>query len=377
MAGPPAEAPVATSPLKKALTHSLGFWALAAPLWVLVGAALDHRFALDFRRAFLPAAHAVVRGASPYSVIGSRELAEGTAFLYPPLAAYLLTPFTVIPASAAGVIAVLLAAATVPATLLLLGVRDWRCYAVAFLWWPTIIGIQTANLTLPMLLGLAIAWRFRNRMLVAAAALGLVVALKLFFWPLLVWLVATRRYRTATLATLTSLTLVLLPWAAIGFTGLRRYPQLLSSVSNHEGPHSYSVAALIHAVVPSWTAAIGVETALGFGILGLALHLGRHGRDRDAFALAILSVLVLTPLLEMHYFAALLVIVALYRPRLGPAWFAPLLIWGFPATVAGSAVRVGLVLLVVAVTVGLARSDWRPRTWGRVSPLRTAMRETT
>ena len=366
MAAYPAEPPVATSPIRKALTHSLAFWALAAPLWVLVGAALDHRFALDFRRAFLPAAHALLHGASPYSAIGSRELAEGTAFLYPPLAAYLLAPFTVIPPSAAGVIAVLLAAATVPATLLLLGVRDWRCYAVAFLWWPTIIGIQTANLTLPMLLGLAVAWRYRNRALVAAAALGLVIALKLFFWPLLAWLVATRRYRTAAFATLTSLALILLPWAGIGFTGLRRYPHLLSSVSNHEGPHSYSVAALIHAVVPSWTAAIGVETAVGVGILGLALHVGRHGRDRDAFALAIVSVLVLTPLLEMHYLAALLVIVALYRPRLGLAWFAPLLIWGFPATVAGSAFRVGLVLLVAAVTVGLALSNWRPRMLGRV-----------
>jgi alpha-1,2-mannosyltransferase len=377
MVGRPPEAPVATSPLRKALTHSLAFWALAAPLWVLVGAALDHRFALDFHRAFLPAAHAVARGASPYSVIGSRELAEGTAFLYPPLAAYLLAPFTLIPASAAEVIAVVLAAATVPATLLLLGVRDWRCYAVAFLWWPTIIGIQTANLTLPMLLGLAVVWRYRNRSLVAAVALGLVVALKLFFWPLLVWLVATRRYRTAALATLTSLAFVFLPWAGIGFAGLRHYPHLLSSVSNHEGPHSYSVAALMNAVVPSWAAAIGVETAVGVGILGLALYVGRHGRDRDAFALAIVSVLVLTPLLEMHYLAALLLIVALYQPRLGLAWFAPLLIWGFPATVAGSAFRVGLVLLVATATVCLALSNWRPRMLGRVPPVRTAVRETT
>lgn len=377
MAGQLAEAPVATSPLRKALTHSLAFWALAAPLWVLVGAALDHRFALDFHRAFLPAAHAVAGGASPYSAIGSRELAEGTAFLYPPLAAYLLAPFTLIPASAAGVVVVLLTAATVPATLLLLGVRDWRCYAVAFLWWPTIIGVQTANLTLPMLLGLAVVWRYRNRTLAAAVVLGLVVALKLFFWPLLVWLLATRRYRTAALAALTSFALVLLPWAGIGFAGLRRYPHLLSSVSNHEGPHSYSVAALIQAVVPSWTGAIGVETAVGVGILGFALYVGRHGRDRDAFALAIVSVLVLTPLLEMHYLAALLVIVALYRPRLGLAWFAPLLIWGFPATVAGSAFQVGFVLFIVGVTVFLALSNWRLRISGRMRPLRAAVRETT
>jgi hypothetical protein len=366
MAGDAAETPIAASPLRKALTHSLAFWALAVPLWVLVGAALDHRFALDFRRAFLPAAHAVLHGASPYSAIGSRALAEGTAFLYPPVGAYLLAPFTVLPPVVAEVLAVLLAAATIPATLLLLGVRDWRCYAVSFIWWPAIIGIQTANFTLPMLLGLAVAWRFRNRTLVVAVALGAVVALKLFFWPLLVWFVATRRYRTAALATLTSLALVLIPWAGIGFAGLRGYPHLLSTISNHEGPRSYSLAALIHAAVSNWTVAIGVATIVGLAILGVSIYAGRRGRDRDAFALAIVSVLGLTPLLEMHYLAALLVIVALYRPRFGLAWFVPLLIWGLPATVAGSAFQVAFVLLVVAATICLALSDWRPRGLGRM-----------
>ena len=64
--------------MQKALTHGLAFWAIVAPLWILVGAALDHNFALDFHDAFLPAAHAVVHGASPYSAIGSRALSEGT-----------------------------------------------------------------------------------------------------------------------------------------------------------------------------------------------------------------------------------------------------------------------------------------------------------
>src|SRR5690349_17385931 len=194
MAGANAESAVGGDPLRRALTHSLAFWSVAAPLWVLIAAALGHKFALDFHLAFLPAAHAVVHGASPYSAIGSQALGEGTAFLYPPLGAYLLAPFTLLPPLAAEVVAVALVAAAVPATLLLLDVRDWRCHAIAFLWWPTIIGIQTANLTLPMLLGLAVAWRYRNRTLVVAFALGLVVALKLFFWPLLLWPLVTRRY---------------------------------------------------------------------------------------------------------------------------------------------------------------------------------------
>ena len=347
-------------PLKKALTHGLAIWAIVAPLWILVTAALGGRFALDFRHAFLPAAHAVLHGASPYSSVGSRAVAEGTAFLYPPLSAYLLAPFTLLPPLAAEIVAVALIAACVPAALLLLGVRDWRCHAIAFLWWPTIIGIQSGNLTLPMLLGVALVWRYRDRKVVAAVVAGLVVALKLFFWPLLFWLVATRRYRTAALAAAASAFFVFVPWAGIGFAGLRGYPHLLSSVSGSEGPRSYSVAALLHALLPSWTAATTVETLLGAGLLVVVLAVGRRGRERDAFALSIVAVLVLSPLLEMHYLVLLLVVVALYRKTFGLAWAVPLLIWGAPATAAGSTAQVVHVFAVVAATVAVAYWDWQP-----------------
>jgi hypothetical protein len=345
-------------PLKKALTHGLAFWAIVGPLWVLVNSAFSGRFALDFHYAFLPAAHAVLHGDSPYSALGSRALSEGTAFLYPPLGAYLLAPFTVLPPPVADTLAVVLVAAAVPAALLLLGVRDWRCHAIAFLWWPTIIGIQTGNLTLPMLLGLALVWRYRDRPVVAALAAGLVIALKLFFGPLLVWLVATRRYRAAALAVSVTGLLIVAPWAGIGFAGLPGYPHLLSTVSTSEGLRSYSVAALLHAFVPSWMAASVLESMLGAAVLLLALWAGRRGRDRDAFALTIVAVLVLTPLLELHYLTALLVVVALYRRRFGAVWVAPLLIWGAPATVAGSNVQVARVVVAVAATVALALSEW-------------------
>jgi Glycosyltransferase family 87 len=368
--GPPTA--VESDPLRKALTHSLAFWSIAAPLWVLIVAAFGHKFALDFRHTFLPAAHAVVHGASPYSAIGSRALAEGTAFLYPPLSAYLLAPFTLLPAVAAEILTVALIAAAVPATLLILGVRDWRCHAVAFLWWPTIIGIQTANLTLPMLLLLALAWRYRDRSVVSAAALALVVALKLFFWPLLLWPLASRRYRTALFGAVGAAALVLLPWAGVGFAGLRGYPHLLATVSRTEGPRSYSVAALLHAVLPSWTAATVLETAVGATLVLLMFVAGRSGRDRDAFALATVAILVFTPLLEMHYVTALLIVVALYRRRFALAWLAPLLIWGAPATVAGSAIQVAHVLVVVALTCALVLRDWQPRVFGRMLRVETA-----
>jgi hypothetical protein len=204
--------------------------------------------------------------------------------------------------------------------------------------------------------------------LAVALTAGLVVALKLFFWPILIWFVATRRYRTALLAAAASAFFVLVPWAGIGFAGLHGYPHLLSSVSSSEGPRSYSVAALLHGMLPSWTAATTLETVLGAALLLAVLMAGRRRRDRDAFALSIVAILVLSPLLEMHYLALLLVVVALNRRSFGLVWALPLLIWGAPATVAGSTAQVVHVLAVVAATVLVALRHWQPTT------LRSALR---
>jgi hypothetical protein len=353
-------------PLQKALTHSLAFWAILAPILVLCVAALHGQFALDFRHAFLPAARDVLHGMSPYSAIGSPRVVAGTAFLYPPLSAYLLIPFTFLPTIVAEILAVALVSAAVPATLWILGVRDWRCYAISFLWWPVIIGMGTANLTLPLVLGLAIVWRYRDRTIVAGLVTGLVVALKLVYWPLLFWLLATRRFRTAGLAVGATLLFVLLPWGGIGFAGLSSYPHLLSSVSRSEGPRNYSVAALLHAALPSWTAATAIETVLGLGILVAVIALGRRDRDRDAFAIAILATLVLSPLLEMHYLAALLVVVALYHRTFSLPWVAPLLIWGAPGSGPGSTIQTVHILLAVAIAVAVTLYDRQPKFLSRL-----------
>jgi hypothetical protein len=351
-------------PLKHALTHGLFVWAVVAPLWVLVTAALGGKFALDFHFAYLPAAHAVLHGASPFhpDAIGARE-----PFLYPPLFAYLLTPLTLLPPLVAEVLGTLVVAAAVPATLFVLGVRDRRCYAIVFLWWPTIVAIQSANITLPLVFGTALVWRYRDRRLVAALIGGLVIALKPFFWPILLWFVATRRYRTAAIAAASSAGLVLLPWAGIGFAGLRGYPHLLSRVSAFEGPGGYSIAALLHAML-SWTSATMVETVIGAALLVVVFVAGRRGRDRDAFALSLVATLVLSPLVEMHYLLLLLVIVALYRRTFGLAWILPLLIWGAPGTGAGSPAQVLHVLAVVAATCAAAYLDASGRLWNPVSP---------
>ena len=130
---------------------------------VIVAGVRNHAVAFDFHQAYLPAAHAVLAGHSPYPAATVAALEPRTAFVYPPLTAFLAVPFTAFPPVVADAIATAIAVACVVAVLMLLDVRDWRCYAVAFLWAPTYSAIQTANVTLLLAVGLALMWRFRNR----------------------------------------------------------------------------------------------------------------------------------------------------------------------------------------------------------------------
>ena len=109
-------------------------------------------------------------------------------------------PFTVLPFEAAGLLVMVILVGAAIATPLVLGVRDWRCYGVLFLWPPVLSAIQTGNVSLLFALCAALVWRFRDRTLPASASLGVTLATKFFLWPLVVWLAATKRFGTALLA---------------------------------------------------------------------------------------------------------------------------------------------------------------------------------
>jgi hypothetical protein len=92
----------------------------------------------------------------------------------------------------------------------------------------------------PLLVLIALVWRLRDRPVVAGIATGGVVVLKLFVWPLALWLVLTGRLRAAALAAATVVGLGLASWAAIGFQGISAYPRLLRKLADVEAENSYS-----------------------------------------------------------------------------------------------------------------------------------------
>jgi Glycosyltransferase family 87 len=317
---------------------------------------------------FLGAAEDVRDGTSPY--VRPEEVAEGAPapYVYPPLLAIVLIPATALPetvagSSVVGILVSLLLIACVVGTLLALEVRDWRCYPVALLYPATLENVEYGALGPVLALLVALAWRHRERVAPASVAVGATIVLKLFLWPLLVWLAATRRWAAAVGATAVGVALVLFSWAVIGFAGLRDYPTLLRTLSDLEARNSYSAFAILRAAGLSDQFSRLLVTAAAGALLYAAWRVARHAQDgaegdRRSLVITLAAAFVLTPILWIHYLVLLLVPIALARPRLSALWLVPLamtvfelLDWyrGWPRGDGWALASVGVVVAVVLV----------------------------
>jgi hypothetical protein len=303
---------------------------------------------------FLRAASKVVHGASPYAFAGDQTYA------YPPLLAFLAAPFEPLSAGVATLLWMLLSLLAIGGALWLLGVRDWRCYALAaaFPFTRSAVGLGTVGPLL--LLAVAVAWRWRDE-IVGGAAAGTAVALKLFLWPILIWSALTGRLRLAFAGVGFALGFALLPWVAIGFAGLLDYPHVLRRLSDDEATSSYSIVAL--AVRAHFPTAAGVALSI---VVAVALLVAAHWFARDAqrakrerdvatLTLALAAALAASPIVWMHYFLLLLVPLALTRPRLSALWFLPFAYFplGETAWPAGDGRKLALAVVTTLVIFGV------------------------
>lgn len=308
----------------------------------------------DFRGAYLRAAEEIVSGESPYPPVEGFELASHNAYVYPPLLAFALVPFTVLPAGVAAALAVVGVALLLVATLWVLGVRDWRCYATAFLWAPTVNALHMGSSSALLALAAALAWRYRAAVWPSALAIGLGVATKLILWPLLVWTLATRRVRTTVLAVLAGSVVTLGLWAVIGFDGLTRYPAMLRRLAALEAEDSYSLVGAFAGVGLDGALARVLAIAVGIVVLAGCVLYARRGDDARSFALALAAGLAFSPIVWLHYFVLLLVPLAIARPRFSAVWLLPLLLWLTPLNGNGEAVQPLLPSLVAASVFAVA-----------------------
>ncbi len=365
---------LSASPLGRAVSIVV-FAAIPAVTVVVLfwTAAADDAIAFDFR-PFHRAAEAILAGESPYPGQSDPLTAEAGPYVYPPLPALLTVPLSWLAFDATGLLVMLCLLGAVPATLWAIGVTDWRCYGLALLWPPVLSAIQTGNVTLALGLVAALGWRFRDRALAGGALVGVTFAVKLFLWPLAVWFAATRRLAAAGVALVVGGALLVASWAVIGFDGLGGYPDLLERLEDTVGADSYTAYIVgLDLGLPS-DVARGVWLGLGLGLLAATVVLARRD-ERTGFMLAIAAALALTPIVWLHYFALLLVPVALARPRLGPIWFVPLLLVVTPGSGQPAPAETAWTLAVAAGVLVWAVRESRARTRAELaSParLRTA-----
>ncbi|MGI8478652.1 MAG: glycosyltransferase family 87 protein [Gaiellaceae bacterium] len=323
-------------------------------LWTsffLVAAGVHESLAYDFREAYLPAAEAVLDGNSPYPALDDPRLAAETAYVYPPLLAYALIPFTALSENAASVVAALFAFAVLAGTLVLVGLRDWRCYGAALLWAPSVNALHTASSSLLLAFGGALAWRYRSTVWPLALSVGVAVALKLLIWPLLAWTLVTRRLLATAGALLVAAVLTLVTWGALGFEDIGRYPELLRKLAELEAEESYSLVGAFAAGGLEGTSARILSGAIAVALLvGCALY-ARRDDDLRSFTCALAAALAFTPILWQHYLVMLLVPLAVARPRFSAIWLVPALLWAAPREDNGSAIQTFLPVLAAAALV--------------------------
>ena len=339
--------------------HRLGRWALMASLVTLAAMtlcrnALGTKYGFDFHGGTWEAGQDLLAGRSPYLIPNAHTLlVAGNAFITPPMLAVVSIPFSVLPFGLGVALWNLLCAGALVGALVLLGVRDWRVYLLALCSFPFMSSVILGQPDGLFALAAAVAWRYRDSWR-GAMAVGVLIAAKLLAWPLLLWLLVTRRIRCSLIALVSAAALLLLSWAAIGFKGLVDYPKLLAADAQAFAARSNGVVAGAMRLGASEQLATGLAIACAAAVAFAIVRLAR-GSDQGYFAAAIIAGLLASPVLWSHYLVLLLVPLAICRPRLDRLWLLTAAFWLSPFE-NPHAWQIGLVLLTVT-TIAIAASS--------------------
>lgn len=293
----------------------------ALPVLLLAGvlrvSLADGYPAWDFHHELYPQAELMLSGRNPYPPSDFDPLV-GNNLVWPPVAAYLVAPLTLLPPVTADVVFALLGLVCFAAALWVVGVRDWRVFGVVALWPPVFMEVGLSHLTPVLALLTAAAWRARSTRHAGGLVVGLAIALKLFVWPLGVWLAAIGQRRAALLAVVLPAVSVLL---VLPFTGLDDYLRALLRVGRAYDDDSYTVFGLL-------VQAGGPEVVARALTVVLAAALVVATVRYRSFSLAVATALVASPIVWLDYFALAAVPLAVARPRLSPVWLVPLVTVG-------------------------------------------------
>ena len=280
-------------------------------------ASSDDSLSVDFHNELYPEAKRLLDWENPFPDSHS-ELWRGHNLIWPPVAAFLVAPFTLLSPGAADWAVAIAGLLCFMLSLRIVGVRDWRVYG-AFTLWPSVIGeIRVSHLTPVLCLLTALTWRYRDARALPGVAIGLATAIKFFLWPVGVWLAAGGRRGAAGVAALVAGASLLL---VLPFTSIDNYVRTLLELGRTFDQESYSPFGFLAQIGVSDAAARGVTFVLGAALLVACWR-------RASFGLAVAAALVLSPIVWLDYYAVAGIALAAVRPRLSAVWVAPLATWG-------------------------------------------------
>jgi hypothetical protein len=297
--------------------------------WILAVLWIHEYEGTDFHRQFWIAGLRVLHGVSPYTLSTTRVEA-GIGFPYPGVTAVFFAPFALLSANASSALYAALSIAAAMGTLRMLNVQDWRLYGFVLLLNPIASGWQTGNLTLPLVFGVATIWRYRNRNVTSGLVTALIICLKPFVWPMALWLVATRRYAAAAYAAVFGAAFNGIAWAVLGFDQVRLFLKTSSYFASLISQQAYGLISLAMGLHASHRLGIAIAVAVSTSLAAACVIAGRRGRDYAALVLAVVLMLSASPIVWSHYFALLIVPLAIACPRLAPAWGLQLVLWLCP-----------------------------------------------
>jgi hypothetical protein len=270
--------------------------------WIVALLALAHghrAYGLELRGNLWEPGKQILHGRSPYDPATPRQaLAQGLPdcclqALYPAPTHVLFAPLSWLPFEVAMLAFTGLAAAALIGGMWLLGTRSSAAFGLVLMAPPVWTGLKLGNIVPFLILGCALCWRWRDRPFLGGVALAATAVLKVFLWPLWLWLLFTRRYRAAIVAAIASVVMLVAGWAVFGFADVLNYPQLVMNVAKLEQGHSLSLVRL------------GGEW-LAVSVFVLLIAIGRR-----SFSVMILASLALTPLIWPQTLQILLVPLAL------------------------------------------------------------------
>jgi len=242
-------------------------------------------------------------------------------FIYPPLLAFLLLPMPTYQVAWWGWAAFSIFCWLLALALLLRELRGDLRLRVSAAWWPVLLAalinfppvlshLFWGQLQLLLLLILTCSWLClrRGRDGAAGVLLGLAIALKIFPALLVVPLLAQRRWRCVAVAALTSVGLLALSFALVGWDqGWFYLTRVLPEVNHALGqysPGNNSIASAIRNAIGDGALADGLGLVIRAAIV-VAVALGAwrlRGDPARAFALGVTALVLVPPVIWEHYF---------------------------------------------------------------------------